>query len=94
MSNRRVSGGDDGNAILMQQHALLTSNVRTLVFCTHRNFDVVSFLVNFSRKYLLAVGTILFLFLFDANVFVQGCEKSRTVAIQIFTCVEIIDALG
>ena len=63
------------NAILMQQHTLLTSNVHTLVFCTHRKFDVVSFLVNFSRKYLLAVRTILFLFFFDANVFVQGCEK-------------------
>ena len=54
--------GMKANAILMQQHTLLTSNVRTLAFCTYRNFDVlVSFLVSFSRKYLLAVGTILFL---------------------------------
>ena len=72
----------------MQQSTLLTSNVRTLVFCTHRKFDNVSFLVGFSRKYLFAVRTILFLFFFDADVFVQGCEKSKTVAIQIFTCIE------
>ena len=39
--------GMKGNVILMQQHTLLTSNVRTLVFCTHRKFDIVSFLVCF-----------------------------------------------
>ena len=59
--------GMKANAILIQQHTLLTFNVRTLVFCTHRNFDIVSFLVSFSRKYLLAVGNILFLLFFDAE---------------------------
>ena len=89
MSNRRCSGEDESiNAILMQQHMFLTSNVRTLVICTHCKFDVVSSLVCFSRKYHLAVRTILFLFLFDADMFVQGCEKSRAVVLQIFTRIE------